>query len=69
MDPSGKNENRQDREIPPRSIDSGNLSSSEARLKDQPFDLASHVKFFEKQNPQMTDEEAKYRLLYELSIS
>jgi hypothetical protein len=30
------------------------------------FDLKSHLKSFERQNPEMTDEEAKYRLLFEL---
>jgi glycosyltransferase involved in cell wall biosynthesis len=33
------------------------------------FDLASHLKRFESQNAEMTDDEARYRLLYELSLS
>lgn len=35
----------------------------------RPFDLTSHLKDLEACNPLMTDEEARYRLLYELSKS
>jgi len=37
--------------------------------KSRYFDLASHIKNLESHNPQMTDNEAMYRFLYELSLS
>jgi glycosyltransferase involved in cell wall biosynthesis len=46
----------------------GNSTSTSACDK-QPIDLAAHLKLLETQNPQMTDDEARYRLLYELSLS
>jgi glycosyltransferase involved in cell wall biosynthesis len=49
--------------------ESAGSSTSTSACDKQSVDLAAHLKLLETQSPQMTDDEARYRLLYELSLS
>jgi hypothetical protein len=66
---AGNTENKEGQRIGPDSPGIEDKPASISVEDNSPFDLASFITQLEKQNTEMTDDEARCRLLYELSFS